>query len=67
MGALEVRLGVLEDRVLPTALISEPQANEVSLRVKALAELLTTRDTGKVHYQTIFAELYRRVLALLES
>jgi P22_AR N-terminal domain/ORF6C domain len=60
MGAIEVRLGVLEDRVHPAALISEPQANEVSLRVKALAELLTTMDTGKVHYQTIFAELYRR-------
>lgn len=60
MGDIEVRLGVLEDRVHPATLISEPQANEVSLRVKALAELLTTLDQGKVHYQTIFAELYRR-------
>ncbi|HEX6121789.1 MAG TPA: hypothetical protein VFY89_01450, partial [Ktedonobacterales bacterium] len=28
--------------------------------VKALAELLTTRDASKNHYQGIFSELYRR-------
>jgi hypothetical protein len=60
MGDIEVRLGVLEDRVLPATLISDKQANEVSLQVKALAELLTSMEQGKVHYQAIFGELYRR-------
>lgn len=60
IGDIEVRLGVLEDRVHPTSLITEQQANEVSLRVRALAELLTSMEQGKVHYQAIFGELYRR-------
>jgi hypothetical protein len=59
IGDIEVWLGVLEDRVHPATLISDKQANEVSLQVKALAELLTSMEQGKVHYQAIFGELYR--------
>ncbi len=57
---VDVRLGDVEDRVLPGATITDAQATEVSQQVKALAELLTGNDAGKNHYQGIFAELYRR-------
>jgi len=57
---IHVRLEVLEDKLQPPALITEEQATEVSNNVKALAELLTSKDAGKNHYQSIFAELYRR-------
>lgn len=57
---VQVRLGVLEDRLHPAAYITDAQAAEVSNRVKALAELLTGEDASKNHYQGIFGELYRR-------
>lgn len=57
---VQVRLGVLEDKLHPAAYITETQAAEVSNRVKALAELLTGKDASKNHYQGIFGELYRR-------
>lgn len=57
---VQVRLGVLEDKLHPAAYISDAQAAEVSNRVKALAELLTGKDATKNHYQGIFSELYRR-------
>lgn len=60
IGDIHVRLGELEERVHPAAFITEAQANEVSLKVKALAEALTSRDKAKNHYQGIFGELYRR-------
>ena len=60
IGDIQVRLGVLEDRLHPAAYITEAQSAEVSNRVKALAELLTSQDAAKNHYQGIFGELYRR-------
>ncbi len=60
IAGVEVRLGLLEDQLHPTAFVTEEQASEVSNRVKALGELLTTKNAGKNHYQGIFAELYRR-------
>ena len=57
---IQVRLGVLEDKVNPAAYISDTQASEVSTKVKALAEMLTKRDPAKNHYQGIYTELYRR-------
>jgi hypothetical protein len=57
---VQVRLGVLEDRLAPAEYISEAQAAEVSNQVKALAELLTSKEAAKNHYQGIFGELYRR-------
>jgi hypothetical protein len=60
IAGVQIRLEVLENQVHPTAYITGPQATEVSNRVKALAELLTSQDAGKNHYQGIFAELYRR-------
>jgi hypothetical protein len=60
IGDIHVRLGELEDRLHPAAFITEAQANEVSVKVKALAEALTSKDKSKNHYQGIFGELYRR-------
>ena len=63
---LNRRLTVVERRVMPHEVVSDEQAGEISLAVKALAELLTRLDaqkgSGKVpnQYQGIFAELYRR-------
>ena len=57
---VQVRLGVLEGKLHPAAYIADAQAAEVSSQVKALAELLTRKDTNKNHYQGIFGELYRR-------
>ena len=58
--SVQVRLGVLEDKLHPAAYITDTQAAEVSSQVKALAELLTSKDASKNHYQGIFGELYRR-------
>ena len=60
IGDIHVRLGELEERVHPSAYITEIQANDVSLKVKALAEALTRTESAKNHYQGIFGELYRR-------
>jgi hypothetical protein len=60
IGDIHVRLGELEDRLHPATFITEAQANEVSVKVKALAEALTSKDKAKNHYQGIFGELYRR-------
>jgi hypothetical protein len=60
LAAVDVRVGLLEERLWPGALIDDTQATEISNRVKALAELLTGREGGKNQYQAIFAELYRR-------
>jgi hypothetical protein len=54
------RLTAVEHRVVPVATISDAQAAEISMLVKALADLLSQQDKSKNHYQSIFAELYRR-------
>jgi P22_AR N-terminal domain/ORF6C domain len=60
VGDIQRRLGVVERKLYPPALITDDQAEEVSASVKALAELITSKDPSKNHYQGIFAELYRR-------
>jgi hypothetical protein len=60
IGALQRRVGTVENRLSPGAAITEDQAAEVSNRVKALAHLLSGREKGKNHYQGVFGELYRR-------
>src|SRR5260370_10449414 len=54
------RLGTLEKKLSPAALITDEQAEEISSTVKDLAELITEKAPGKNHYQGIFSELYRR-------
>lgn len=60
LATVHVRLGMLEGQLQPAGTITEAQAAEISNRVKALAEVLTSKDSSKNHYQGIFAELYRR-------
>jgi hypothetical protein len=56
----ERRLGTLEKKLSPAAFITEEQAETISSTVKALAELIASKDPSKNHYQSIFSELYRR-------
>lgn len=58
--ALNRRLSTVETRITPGSYIHDDQAQEIAGQVKALAELLTSREGGKNFYQSIFAELYRR-------
>lgn len=60
VGTLERRLKDVEQKVTPGLAITNEQATEISNQVKALAELLTSKDASKNHYQGIFGELYRR-------
>ncbi len=60
LDTMDIRLGDVEDLVRPEEAITDAQATEVSHQVKALAELLTGKDSSRNHYQGIFAELYRR-------
>jgi predicted nucleic acid-binding Zn-ribbon protein len=57
---VQVRIGMLEDQLHPASYVTDAQATEVSNAVKGLAELLSSAQSGKNHYQGIFAELYRR-------
>jgi hypothetical protein len=58
--ALDRRVTAIESTAGPRALISEEQAAEISAAVKALAQQLAAKDPSKNHYQSVFAELYRR-------
>lgn len=58
---LSKRLKQVEKNLWPGDRITEKQAAELSLKVKALAGLMTEREKGgKNHYQGVFVELYRR-------
>jgi hypothetical protein len=54
VGELGKRLQMVEGRIRPNKYITDEQGAEISLQVKALANLLNG------HYQTVFIELYRR-------
>jgi hypothetical protein len=57
VGEIGRRLKSVEGRVRPDAYITDEQAAEISLRVKALARLMGGESA---HYQSVFTELYRR-------
>lgn len=61
---LDTRFTKLEDRLTPPAdYITGDQVAHLQLEIKALAQLLTSRDPSdrrQNHYQGIFTELYRR-------
>lgn len=57
---LRRRVSLVEQRTAPGTEITEEQAAEVSLKVKALGELLTEGQKDKNWYQQVFNELYRR-------
>ena len=59
------RMDAVERVVRPGDIISDTQAAEISIKVRGLAEYLTSKlgpidSAGKVHYQSIFGELQRR-------
>lgn len=54
------RLTTLEQQLAPRQAITDEQATDIAEKVKALAILLTEQDSSKNHFQSIFAELYRR-------
>jgi hypothetical protein len=56
---LDRRVSELESRVSPQSLVTEAQAAEIQLAVKAAAEYLSRQDGTKNHFQSIFQELYR--------
>ncbi len=60
VGRMQQDLEAVKRVVLPGAVISPPQAANISTAVKALAEFMTSTKPGKNHYQAIFSELYRR-------
>jgi antirepressor protein/ORF6C domain-containing protein len=60
---VKVRLGMLEERLHPSAYITDEQAAEVQSAVAAVAMALTRRDPSKNHFQSIHAELHRRFKA----
>lgn len=57
---LRQRMGDIESRLAPAEPVAPGQAAELAQRVRALGELLSSREPGANHYQAIFAELYRR-------
>jgi len=54
------RVGIMERKLTPSTLLTDEQAEEISASVKSLAELMTSKGSGKNQYQGIFSELYRR-------
>ena len=55
--------GVLEERLHPSAYITDEQAAEVQSAVASVAMALTKRDPSKNHFQSIHAELHKRFKA----
>jgi P22_AR N-terminal domain/ORF6C domain len=60
VSEVQIRLGMLEERLHPAAYITDAQAAEVQSAVNTIAMALTTRDSSKNHFQSIHAELHRR-------
>lgn len=58
--AVQGRLDALEERLAPADFITEAQAAELTMLVRAMAQALTAHDPTRNHYQGVFAELYRR-------
>jgi hypothetical protein len=56
---LDRRMGTLELQVAPQAPVTEQQAAEVALAVKAVGHALVERGT-KSGYSQVYAEMYRR-------
>ena len=54
------RLGALELQLHPQATISEAQATELALAVKAVGQALARHEPRQNGYQIVYGELYRR-------
>ena len=60
---VQIRLGMLEERLHPSTYLTNEQAAEVQSAVNTIAMALTKRDPTKNHFQSIHAELHRRFKA----
>jgi hypothetical protein len=60
VGDMRKRLVAVERKLAGGSVVTEGQAAEIALAVKALAMLLTEREPGKDHYGGVYGELYRR-------
>jgi hypothetical protein len=60
VGQHNRRITVLEQKLAPREAITDEQAADVAVKVKAIAMTLTERDNSKNHFQAIFNELHRR-------
>jgi hypothetical protein len=60
---VRIRLGELEERLHPSAYITDEQAAEVQSAVASVAMALSKHDPSKNHFQSIHAELHRRFKA----
>jgi hypothetical protein len=58
-GDLTRRVSALEERVAPTAAVSEEQASQISQAVKAVA-LALGKQNGRNEFGAIYGELYRQ-------
>src|SRR6266511_1821748 len=67
VGDVKVRLGVLEERLHPSAYITDEQAAEVQSAVATVAMALTKRDPSKNHLQSLHTELHQRFKAKSSS
>jgi hypothetical protein len=59
-GSTERRLSTLELHLNPHEQITEVQAGELALAVKAVGQVLSGPDRKKNGYQLVYSELYRR-------
>jgi hypothetical protein len=67
VAEVQVRLGVLEERLHPSAYLTDAQAAEGQSAVATVAMALPQRDPSKNHFQSIHAELHRRFTAKSSS
>jgi hypothetical protein len=57
---LTERMGVVENKIAPPTLVTDEQASQIALAVKALAADLTSKNPGKNFFQGVYTELYNR-------
>ncbi len=60
VGSTERRLSTLELYLNPQEQITEAQANELALAVKAVGHALSSPDRSRTGYGQVYAEMYRR-------
>lgn len=59
-GSTNARLSALELRLEPEAPLSEEQAAELAMAVKAVGQALSGKERKQNGYQVVYGELYRR-------
>ena len=57
--SIDRRMREVEDKLSPSAYVTDAQASDISVAIKALATALTEADNSKNHYQSVFTENLR--------